>query len=214
MIQRMNITGLRHPALLMLLCLLSSTEAGAVPWSLPQPISDENTAVTFEVDSTWHTVHGTTSGLMGQVSRTPEGAVVVDVELPVSKLDTDNESRDEKLRRCMDEPAFPRVKLQAIDSGGRCPEADVAADERCRGELRGSLTIRDVTRAIALPFEGGWEGGRFVLQGMTSFDWSTFGVEDPSILIAKVDEVVKVHYRFALSLAPPAVGEGVPQAVP
>jgi hypothetical protein len=42
------------------------------------------------------------------------------------------------------------------------------------------------------------DAGSLIVEGNTSLDWSLFGVKDPSILIAKVDEQVKIAFRILL----------------
>jgi hypothetical protein len=47
--------------------------------------------------------------------------------------------------------------------------------------------------------------GTIVVDGTTQLDWSKFGVKDPSILIAKVDETVQISFQITLSTKKKAV---------
>jgi len=97
-----------------LVSLLGSTAFAGTRWNLPQQLSDTNTTVTFEVDSTWHLVEGKTAGIHGRVwleNQADTNSINIEVSLPVARFDTDRESRDEKLRTVMYAQRYPEVSF-------------------------------------------------------------------------------------------------------
>jgi polyisoprenoid-binding protein YceI len=170
-------------------------------WYLPVELSDMNTSVGFVVDSTWHTVHGVTSGITGVAKLSDQidpASVNIMLNLPVAKFDTDNGSRDKKLRRVMAEDKFPKVRFEGTGLSGRCNPKLVIAEHKCSDLLKGKLTIRDISKDLSIPVLISFEENRFLINGSVEIDWSDFGVEDPSILIATVSKKVKIDFSVVL----------------
>ena len=181
---------------------LLSPAAIALPWGLPLEISDANAQVGFEVDSTWHLIHGKTSALTGKVWLENEGdfaSIRADINIPVKRFDTDNGSRDERLREVMEEPKFSAVNFHVNGTEGLCAPEVLASEKQCQATLLGVLKIRDISREVKIPVVLRKEGDGVTVSGSRAFDWSTFGIEDPSILVARLDKTVTV--KFTLHLA-------------
>ncbi len=170
-------------------------------WSLPQTLSDENTKITFEVDSTWHLVKGRTSGVTGKVwlaDPRDELSVHARFDLPVARFDTDGEMRDERMREVMDSEHVPYVSLSVDSLRPSCDPASFATTQRCPAELAARLTIRGTERPMKLQGTLENRGSEIVLTGDSRFSWLDFGVEDPSILVAKLDPEVVVTYSVSI----------------
>jgi|Wag4MinimDraft_19_1082662.scaffolds.fasta_scaffold61558_1 polyisoprenoid-binding protein YceI len=174
-------------------------------WPPVTAVNDSNAKVSFEVDSTWHLIEGMTSGVSGEIRIDPQARLTGSISVPVAKFDTDGESRDERLREVMAAEQFPKVVVTFDNVSLGCLPADAANDGGCSGTLPARLTIRDVTKDVVLPFTVSNEEGIAVVKGRLSLHWSDYGVEDPSILIAKLDPTVTVGYELRLvGAAPPA----------
>lgn len=182
---------------------LYSHHAFADSWKLPSIIDDSNTSVRFVVDSTWHTVHGTTKEVSGIVSQTnPRDplSVRVDISLPVKRFDTDHESRDVRMREVMAASTFPLVRFISSHLSERCAPHIVETNGKCSGVLSGTLSIRDVSKTIELPVQITKNAQEYVIEGSFSTRWADYNVEDPSILIAHLDPMVTIVYRTSLPL--------------
>jgi polyisoprenoid-binding protein YceI len=177
--------------------------AHADTWHLPVELNDSNTTISFVVDSTFHTVHGATKNISGSVRllepRDPL-SVRVELSLPVALFNTDWQSRDEKLRKVMASEIFPKVSFVAERLTGDCRPEKITADAWCRAEMQGVLTIRDSTKKLLLAAEISRSAETYVVRGEVPIRWEEFNVEDPSILIAKLDPVVTITYQTQIPI--------------
>jgi len=187
-------------SLVMLVALIVPTTVAA-PASWPGRIRVDDTVavVRFEVDSTWHLIEGTTSGIDGLLTVAPDGRVRGEISIPVAAFDTDSDSRDERLREVMTSDKFPKVSMLLDDAQLGCTPAAAEAPEGCSGELSARLTIRDVTKEIRFPYSVSRGDKGFVVKGDFSLEWAEYGVEDPSILVAHLDPTVKVSFELRIS---------------
>lgn len=177
--------------------------ASAQSWSLPASLSDSNTTITFKVDSTWHLVQGTTSKVTGSVRQQDPAdplSIEVDLTIPVASFDTDWDARDEKLAIVMAAELFANVRFRSTRLSADCHPLKVKNDGRCSGLLQGFLTIRDVTMPVSLPVEIVRSGSSDTITGKLMLQWADYHVEDPSILIAKLDPTVTIAYSTEVPL--------------
>lgn len=194
-------------AVTLLLFTLRPEGAESSPWHLPILLNDSNTKISFEVDSTWHLVKGTTRNAGGRVwlenPSNPRSVRAV-VTLPVGDFDTDSGRRDSRMREVMRAEAHPEVKFSLNSAAHLCNPASVDSATPCPVELVGILEINGQQKSITAPATVTVKEGDFVVAGDVPLRWEEFGVEDPSILIAKLDPVVIVHFRIELK---PQAGE-------
>jgi hypothetical protein len=142
-----NITQICSAFILLLSCQVAAADS----WNLPQELNDQNTQVTFAVDSTWHMVHGVTSGLAGKVwlaDPKNQASLKAEIRIPVARFNTDNASRDERLREVMAAKEYQEVVLR-LNSGPDCSITQGELSE-CRGKQGPALTIFDKERRGAL----------------------------------------------------------------
>ena len=183
--------------LLTVVIFLLPGDAQGQTWALPAQLDDSNTAVSFEVDSTFHLVQGKTSQISGtvrQAKRDDPLAIEVDLSIPVRSFNTDWDLRDEELAKVMAAADFPSVRFTSNHLHENCHPARLRNDGHCTGTLEGTLTIRDVTQPVSLPVEITRENGRDLISGKLTVSWADYHVEDPSILIAKLAPVVTISY--------------------
>jgi polyisoprenoid-binding protein YceI len=171
-------------------------------WNLPLEANDSNVKASFEVDTTWHTVHGKMSHVRGRVwlkDTKDELSVQSQLAFPVQFFDTDNKSRDKELRECMSADKFPDATLIIDSSQNLCHPADITSGHPCQALLKGSLSMRGVSREIGVPAKvSRTDSGNYLVDGEVSFDWSSFGITDPSIFVARVKKIVKVTYSIEI----------------
>lgn len=182
----------------------SFSESPKVTWDLPMSLSDENTKVGFEVDSTWHLVKGTTAGIKGEASLTDKNdssSVKIYISLPVEKFDTDNGMRDSKMKKVMHADKSPLVIFEGQGLTKKCTPEILIEKESCEDLIFGTLTINSTKKNIKLPVEIKKNSGNQVsVAGNIIFNWLEYGIEDPSILIAKVRSAVKVLFEVKLKI--------------
>lgn len=170
-------------------------------WNLPMQASDANVKAAFEVDSTWHMVHGTTSSLTGKIwleNPADFSSVRATLHIPVSAFDTQRKSRDRRMREVMAADTYPEVVFELLGTEGLCSPQKIAVESPCPAKLNGRLTIRGTSMDVLLPVNVSRRAHAFVIEGKKDITWADYGVEDPSILIAKVDPIVTVNFEVTL----------------
>jgi len=184
------------------LFFLLQNSAAAETWNLPQHLNSSTTQITFEVDSTWHLIRGVVKQIEGNLwiedpkdFHTVRGKIV----LPISAFDTNNESRDEELRTVMHAETSPDVAFELLNSVPLlCDPETLKESQKCPFEISGDLTINNVTRNISLKSEITSIGSSYKISGTTTIRWADYNVEDPSILIAKLYDDVKINFSVLL----------------
>jgi len=189
-----------------MLLLLPLSLLLAPQWSLPIDLSDANTTVRFSVDSTWHLVQGSTRNISGKAwlkNPADPRSVHGELSIPVGTFDTESSRRDARLREVMAEPQFPAVRV-VIDAGSSlCLPDAITPTSACHTELTAQISIRGVTKSFALPTSIEQAGNGFLLKGELPLQWGDFGVEDPSIFIAKLKPTVTVTFEVRLQSKEP-----------
>jgi polyisoprenoid-binding protein YceI len=181
---------------------LIPTCAHAQHWNLPAELTRESTQITFELDTTWHTVEGSVKAISGTMSlpnQKDSKTITATLTIPVASLDTESESRDEEMRDSMEESRFPTITVSMPEIRPSCDEAALTPEPACDYVTTGTITIRDVTLPLRLKGTiSRNDAGAILVGGSTQLDWSKFGIKDPSILIAKVHEQVNISFHITL----------------
>ena len=97
---------------------------------------------------------------------------------------------------------YPEVSFRSAEFGNGCNLGELGAGKSCDSNLAGELTIRGVTRPSILRVHaiGSPSGISFTAQ--TQLLWSDFGVEDPSIIVAKLDKTVDIEVAVKVPNSP------------
>lgn len=180
---------------------LKADAAAREVWSLPQELNDANVKVKFEVDSTWHMVYGEIKNTSGSIKLAdPQNylSVEADIHFPVKDFSTGWGMRDDSLYEHMAVEKYPEVVVTTSEVRGDCLPEAVLQKGKCEAKLIAKLKIRDVVENVVLPITIEKKEEDFVVSGKYSLKWASYNVEDPSILVAKVDPVVAVMYSLTL----------------
>lgn len=184
------------------LCVASTTLAEVQSTNLPAELNSTSMKIEFDLDTTWHTVHGVAKDLAGRVwleVPSDPGSIRASLTIPVSALDTGSENRDDEMRDSMEARRFSSIHVEMPRISPSCDVRSLAVGSACTYATKGAITIRDVTLPIALEGDVHRDsGGALLVNGSTHLDWSAFGVKDPSILIATVNEEVKIKFVITL----------------
>jgi hypothetical protein len=156
-------------------------------------VSSPKSSLTFEARSTLHTVRGKATGLSGQVACrvTPDGKIVTEpapkmhVEFPVENLKTSNLLQDREVWKLIGNTGYACIAadLRELRPAGGPNQYDAAGDITLAGRARrynGKLNIDD-------------DGERLTIDGDLSVDIRDFGLRPPSLLVLRVDPLVKVR---------------------
>ena len=111
-------------------------------WNLPAHITDDQISVSFEVDSTWHLVHGTTSGVTGDVwlaNPNDPHSVRARIVFPILNFHTNKESRDLRLLEVVHADRFSVVTFSVLSMSANC-------NPRIRSRVYFCSQIKGVTR--------------------------------------------------------------------
>ena len=180
-----------------LLCCFICIAIPALADSLnfPLDLNDNNTAIRFEVDSTWHLVKGKTSGVQGNI-RLDDPSVLSsvrgEIRVPVASFDTDSSRRDKRMREVMAADNYTHVIFSIASAELSCTPESLQSSKPCNITLHGDLSIRGQSRPWNIPTTLTSSEGAYFLHGEAKLRWADFGVEDPSIIVAKLNAEVKV----------------------
>ena len=179
----------------------------AFKWQLPSELSDSTASISFEVDSTWHLVKGTTKSITGRMwleDPSDQRSLKAEVRVPIANFDTDNSSRDERLREVMHADQSPDVVFSLHAVPDLCSPEQLISAATCNVTLTGELSMSGRKKALSIPAvltrETNAASRNVQVQGDTVLQWAEFGIEDPSILIAKLAPAVKVSFQILVPL--------------
>ncbi len=180
----------------------------AQEWQMPCHLSEANTKVQFEIDSTWHKIVGKVKDFSGDIwlsnSLDPK-SIRARLTFPVLGFDTDNKSRDHELRHVMHVDAFPNVEYELTRVDGICSLKEFEQAKYCNITLSGNLKISGVMKEVSIPGSILFENNIYKVSGTLPISWGEYGVEDPSIFIAKLDPIAQV--KFSLDIPSKALKE-------
>jgi polyisoprenoid-binding protein YceI len=127
-------------------------------------------------------------------------SIVVDLKIQVKTFDTDWDSRDERLQECMASDTYPLASFTSSRLSDNCKPSVIDIAGKCAGTLTGIITIRDVSKEVALPISITKGQESYLISGELPLRWADYNIEDPSILIAKLDPIVAISYETKVPL--------------
>ncbi|MDD0852931.1 YceI family protein [Halobacteriovorax sp. GB3] len=111
------------------------------------------------------------------------------VEFPVEMMDTNSESRDEKLHNfCLAKKDHPTISLVITD------EVLFNGKEHI---VEGTLNIRGESKRVKLTLKiNELEKGRYEISGSGLFSLKELSIPDPSIAVAKLSDEITIRFHF------------------
>lgn len=110
--------------------------------------TDQGSAIGFEIKNFGFNTRGAFSGLDGTITWNPKnpGKAAFDVSIGAATITTDNDMRDEHLRKesYFDVEKYPRIRMVSTSIGG--------PDKSGHYTFNGKLTIKSTTKDISFPF--------------------------------------------------------------
>lgn len=120
---------------------------------------------------------------------------VVNVEVPVGKIDCGNGTMDKKMRQALNEKSAPVVtyRMTSVEVSGQ-PDANGLFLLKTKGRL----SIGGTEKVIDMDVRGGQNGdGTFNFTGSKKIKMSEFGIKPPSAMLGavKTGDEVTVHFE-------------------
>ena len=140
--------------------------------------TDQGSAVNFEIKNFGFNSRGSFSGLEGKITWDPKdpSKAAFDVSINAASVNTDNETRDEHLRKegYFDVGKYPRIRLVATSVSG--------PDKSGHYTLNGKLTMKSTTKDISFPFLATPLGDDIIFKGDFTINRRDFDVGGGSTL--------------------------------
>ena len=144
---------------ILLICAVLFGFAFSTALVLPDEVAPDQSQVTFSMSHLGGKVTGTFTGLQGNVifDENNLAGSSMDVSLDANSIDTKNRARDKDLRgkKFFEVEKYPRIHFKSL-------EISKTADGY---QVRGQLTIKDVTREEIIPFKVEKQGDVSVFTG-------------------------------------------------
>jgi polyisoprenoid-binding protein YceI len=139
---------------------------------------DEGSAISFKIKNFGFNNEGTFKGLQGTIVFDPQNAAAdsFDVSIAAASVNTDNNMRDDHLRKdaYFDVEKYPRIRLVS--------SAVTVVDRNGHYRLTGKLTIKGTTKEISFPFLATPAGEDYIFKGEFSIKRRDFDVGGASTL--------------------------------
>ena len=140
--------------------------------------SDDGSAIGFKIKNFGINSEGSFKGLRGTIVWDGQDPAVdsFDVSIDAASVNTDNNARDEHLRKdtYFDVEKYPRIRLVS--------SAVSAVDKDGHYKFTGKLTIKGTTKEISFPFLATPAGNDYIFKGSFVINRRDFGVGGGSTL--------------------------------
>jgi hypothetical protein len=163
-------------------------------------VSTADSELTFEARSTLHSVRGKNASIVGYIDAdwSPSGTLELQpmpgmhVDMAVEQLTSGNGMLDQQMWKVIDSKRFPRISADLRDlKPGSAPG---------RFAVAGDVTLAGRMRSYEGEMAFGQDGGLLVVDGDLDVDIRDFGLTPPSLLILRVDPIVKVHLHLVAKM--------------
>jgi hypothetical protein len=164
-------------------------------------VSSSESSLAVEARSTLHAIRATVSGLTGYVVAAwkADGGLasapdpVMHLEFPIDQVRSGNAMQDREMRKLVDAGRFPKVAadLRTIE----------LLSSPSRYKASGEITLVGRARTYGGEFMIANDGGAVSVEGELNLDIRDFGLKPPSLLILKVDPILRIRLRLVARTA-------------
>lgn len=170
--------------------------ACATAWAAALAVAPGGGTLTFELPASLHVVEGRALVFDGKLDTDAlTGALTIDA----SALTTGLGPRDSRMTwHCLEVARFPTIALVVTGIDGAVDGLRAGAGSGAV-TLEGTLTIRDVTRPVAILAAYAWEGDALRLRGRHALAWGDWSIPDPSTLLSTVSPELTVTFDVLAS---------------
>jgi polyisoprenoid-binding protein YceI len=150
--------------------------------------------VRYVVTHTLHEVDAISKEVEGKALVRPDGSVLTEVRAAVASFKSGDGNRDEHMLETMNVGAFPQVTfkgLARLQPGGALPEKPIA--------LQGQVELHGVKKPYTMPITLALQpDGSLRVKSAFDVSLDAHGVERPSLLFVKVDDVCHIAVDLVL----------------
>jgi len=171
--------------LLALLALAAPLTAG----DLQIDLDPELTSITFRLQATLHSVHGSAATASGSLRlNTESGVMAGEVTVDATTAETGNKKRDKKMHgKVLLTADHPEIVLRA-----RRLEGELAPQGASDVTLHGEVEILGRSHEIGIPSHIEIDGGHFTASFEFEIPYVDWGLKDPSTFVLRVAKVVEI----------------------
>ena len=186
---------------------LLAAQAGAADLELVP----EQTAISFELGSTLHRVHGVARLEAGSIQFDPAGGAAGGrIVIDATSLDTDNSLRDRNMHeKVLESDRFPRIELLPTTL-----LVDERTGESAQVVLVGTLRIHGGDWPIRVPATVEAHGDDLRVVGSFVVPYVEWGMRDMSNFLLSVDPEVSVHFEALGHVTPKLADSAGAEAQP
>ena len=195
-------------AFIAILSAVTAAEAGSIRVEL----APDGTTITFELEATLHTVHGTAELQRGVFEfDTATGDASGEAVAASMSADTDNRKRDKKMHaEVLRSDEHPKIVLRA-----KRLEGDLSLNGSSEVILVGTIQLLGASHPVRLPMKVSVTGSTATVITTFSVPYVAWGLNDPSTFILKVAKEVKVTVSATdVSIRPEPKGERSGESAP
>ncbi len=171
----------------------------------------ETTFISYFLKGNVHDTLGYVKKMQGKASAaiTPDGrltATAVQFSFAADTMDSNDKARDERMKKkFMDISIYPDVTYRSTSAGAglenAAPVAKATKEHPLAFDLEGTLTIHGTTKAITIPVTVYPENNLLITEGTTMLQLKDFNIKNPSFLIFRTEDYVKIDFHFELQPA-------------
>ncbi len=171
--------------LLALLALAAPLTAG----ELQIELDPELTSITFRLQATLHSVHGSAATASGSFRlNTESGVMAGEVTVDAITAETGNKKRDKKMHgKVLRTADHSEIVLRA-----RRLEGELAPQGASDVTLHGEIEILGQSHEIGIPSHIEIDGGHFTASFEFEIPYVDWGLKDPSTFVLRVAKVVEI----------------------
>ena len=175
---------------LALLALAAPLTAG----ELQIELDPELTSISFRLQATLHSVHGSAALTAGSLRlNTESGAMTGAVTVDSTTAETGNKKRDKKMHdKVLATANHPEIVLRT-----RRLEGELAQQGASDVTLHGAIEILGQSHEIGVPLHIEIDGGHFTANFEFEIPYVDWGLEDPSTFVLRVAKDVQVTVEAA-----------------
>ena len=165
------------------------------PWTAEAAtygFTQAGSSVKFFNKASLHGIDGTAKSFSGSLD-TEAGTGKLSVS--TANMTTHLGPRDTKMHEfCLETDKYPTITyaVSSIDGG----DALNAGQGAGTVTLKGTLTIRDVSKPVAIKTSYSFGDNGLSLSGRHDFKWTDFNVPDPSIIISRLYPEMNVQFKL------------------
>ena len=157
-------------------------------------LAPKETKVSFTLEATAHTVHGTIPLVSGSLRFDPaSGRAAGEVVLDLKSAQTGNASRDRDMHtKVLETEKFPTAVFRPRQIRGA-----LAPTGTSEVRLAGTLLFHGAEHAIEIPVKVTRQGSRITADGHLTIPYVAWGLKDPSKFVLRVGKTVEVALHVA-----------------